>query len=278
MKTQYLIILALFVAFAGCTEKMDIDLNTTNERLVIEGNITSDDTTQYIKLTHSTGFYYADQPPAVQNAVVTVNDGSRDIVFNEVSPGLYASPGKMKGDTLKSYTLDIRLEKDINGSSNYTAQSAMPSVISEGYIEIEYHDDWLDGIWEVQLFAQDPPTENFYLFRSLQNGEMVTDSINEWIISEDRFYNGGFTNGVGVAYFNRKEGQELKKGDTVTVIMSGITEDYYYFIKEVKEEAFGQNPMFSGPPANVSSNINNGGIGFFAAYSNVYFTAVYQGE
>jgi hypothetical protein len=30
---------------------------------------------------------------------------------------------------------------------------------------------------------------------------------------------------------------------------------------------FGSNPLFSGPPANIKGNINNGGVGFFTAHS-----------
>ena len=44
-------------------------------------------------------------------------------------------------------------------------------------------------------------------------------------------------------------------------------EDYYYFIDAVNEETGIQVPLFSGPPANVPSNISNGAKGFFRVYS-----------
>jgi len=278
MKAKYIFSLFIVLMLASCTEKIDLDLATTNERLVIEGELTSDDTIQTIKLTKSTSYYYNEQPPSVQNAKVSIFDGTQNIEFKEIEPGIYASPNNFKGDTLKQYQLNIELNEPINNATSYQASSSMPSVIQQGSIDIVYHDDWLDGIWEVQLYAWDPPQDNFYLFRSFQNGVSVTDTITEWIVSEDRFYNGNFTNGAGVAYFNRKEGQVLHPGDTVTIQMSGITEEYFTFISQVKEAAFGQNPMFSGPPANVQGNIDKGGIGFFAVYSNVYFTTIYKGE
>ncbi len=37
-----------------------------------------------------------------------------------------------------------------------------------------------------------------------------------------------------------------------------------------------RNPLFSGPPSNVSTNISNGAVGFFAVYSNTYSITVYQ--
>ena len=48
--------------------------------------------------------------------------------------------------------------------------------------------------------------------------------------------------------------------------MSGITKEYYNFVQEVQIAGF-NIPLFTGPPANVVGNIDNGAIGFFAAYS-----------
>jgi hypothetical protein len=53
------------------------------------------------------------------------------------------------------------------------------------------------------------------------------------------------------------------------VQMSSITKEYYNFIQEVQQAGI-QIPFFSGPPANVEGNISNGGVGFFAAYSNSF--------
>ena len=55
--------------------------------------------------------------------------------------------------------------------------------------------------------------------------------------------------------------------------MSGITKEYFDFINQVQQAGFNL-PFFSGPPANVQGNVTNGGIGFFAAYSNSFATAI----
>ena len=49
--------------------------------------------------------------------------------------------------------------------------------------------------------------------------------------------------------------------------MNSIGSGYANFIWEAQAEVQGSNPLFSGPPANVKGNIDNGAIGFFAAYS-----------
>ncbi|MGC9341509.1 MAG: DUF4249 family protein, partial [Bacteroidales bacterium] len=64
-----------------------------------------------------------------------------------------------------------------------------------------------------------------------------------------------------------KADEKLEPGDTVTFEANSITEEYYNFLVEAQSESFGQNPLFSGPPANISSNVSNGALGFFTAYS-----------
>ena len=64
-----------------------------------------------------------------------------------------------------------------------------------------------------------------------------------------------------------KDDEVLITGDTVTVEMNSIGTDYANFIWEAQSEVKGSNPLFSGPPANVKGNIDNGATGFFAAYS-----------
>ena len=64
---------------------------------------------------------------------------------------------------------------------------------------------------------------------------------------------------------DRKPDEKTVPGDTVTFEMYGISADYFKFITEAQTELFGSNPLFSGPPANISTNIDNGAVGFFAA-------------
>jgi len=106
---------------------------------------------------------------------------------------------------------------------------------------------------------------------------MLTDTITNRFVSEDEFYNGNYTNGIGVGYLDQsKEREVIRVGDTITFQGCSITEDYYNFIITLQSETGFQTPLFSGPPANVKSNINNGAAGFFAAYGVAYSSKVFQ--
>ncbi len=115
------------------------------------------------------------------------------------------------------------------------------------------------------------------MFNIFKNGEMLTDTITNRFVSEDEFYNGNYTNGIGVGYLDQsKEREVIRVGDTITFQGCSITEDYYNFIITLQSETGFQTPLFSGPPANVKSNINNGAVGFFAAYGVAYSSKVFQ--
>jgi len=130
----------------------------------------------------------------------------------------------------------------------------------------------------LQIYAWDPPAEDFYSFEVYKNGIEITDTVTKRGISDDRFFNGNFTFGVPVYYFySRYEPEYVYPGDTITLKMGGITKDYYNFLIELMDQTFEyRNPLFSGPPANIRTNISNGGLGFFTAYSTSYSSTIYQ--
>ncbi len=65
-------------------------------------------------------------------------------------------------------------------------------------------------------------------------------------------------------------------GDTVTLELNSIDQAYYDFVGDAQLEIWGNNPLFSGPPANVRSNIDNDAIGIFTAYSIERASAIVQ--
>ena len=84
----------------------------------------------------------------------------------------------------------------------------------------------------------------------------------------DDFFDGSYTNGITTQFLDDSNGTEIAlPGDTVEFEINGITEEYYNFIIQAQTETFMSAPLFSGPPANIITNISNGALGFFTAYS-----------
>lgn len=280
MMKKLLILTALIVIIAtSCTERIDIELDETYTRLVVYGTITTDTTTQYITLSKTTSYYYNELPPPVTGATVSITDdlGSNEIL-TETDPGKYATSPLFAAVQGRTYTLDIELGEEINGYKSYTAASIVNPINTVDSIGLVFQPNWGEnGFYEVTCYYKEPPTRDFYMFNILINGRMVTDTISNKIVINDDFFNGNNTNGIGVGYLDQSNPDEtLNPGDVVTFQGCSITEEYYTFITTLQSETGFQTPLFSGPPSNVKSNVSNGAVGFFTAYSVSYASKDFQ--
>lgn len=260
------------IAVTSCTERIDIDLGTTYTRLAVEGYVTPEEGRQWVRLTKTADYFSNEQPQGVSGASVVVEEGNNIITFSEdaETPGLYISPEDFIGKQGIEYRLQIDLEEEIAGSSNFEAKEIMPySAEKIDSIGLEYLPQY--EIWLVKLYALEPPTEDFYMFNGYVNGVIVTDSVDRKSISDDRLFNGNYTSGAVVMVVRETE---LKEGDIFTLELSNITKGYANYMTELQTELQPNDPLFSGPPANVSSNITNDAVGYFACYPSLFASAI----
>lgn len=256
MKKNILFAMISFVVLTfSCTEKIDIDLDSTYERIVIEGYLTDEYKPHHVKITKSADYFSNKPADPITGATVTINDGSTNFNLTEISPGFYET-ATMRGIPGKNYTLDI----DIDGT-NYSATSYMyncPPIDSIGFKR--YVRDSTN--FSIQIYAQEPGDEvNHYAWRAYRNDTLVTDTLREVFFSDDVFIDGSYINGVDVQYI------EANLADTITLEMLSITQGYYDYIMKVMLETDWNGGPFDGPPANFYGNISNDALGYFAVYS-----------
>lgn len=260
----------IFTALGSCTEKYNVKLDDTYTRLVIDGGITTDTMAHQIKLTTSSSYFFNETPPAISGAVVYLDNGSSKIRLTELAEqkGVYSTPADYYGTRGTTYALEIKLKDKIGESDQYEAAAVMPlTQFSIDSIALEHRMPM--DFYLMKLYFKDPPTNDFYKFDALINDRMITDTASRSLVRDDRFFNGNATNGMVVMFIR---GDEVRSGDTVTLLMSAISKDYYQFFLELRTEAGGSNPLFSGPPANVRSNLKVGGLGYFSARKTVKAT------
>jgi hypothetical protein len=256
----------------SCTERIDIDTGSTYTRLAVEGYITPQYDKQWVRLTKSSDYFSNVSPEGVSGAQVIVDDGSSLATFIEdtENPGMYIAPDGYIGIPNTEYRLDIELTEIINESKSYTAIEKMPYPGQEvDSIALEY-DDFFE-VWLVKLYAQEPPTEDYYMFNGYVNGKIVTDSVESKNISDDKLFNGNYTSGAVVMVIREAL---LKEGDLFTMELSNITKEYADYMIQLQLEIRPQDPLFSGPPANVTSNLDYGAVGYFSCYSSVFASTV----
>ena len=118
-------------------------------------------------------------------------------------------------------------------------------------------------------WGQEPPTPNqFYMWRYYINGKLESDTLKEYVFTDDGAVNGNYISGMSIFLI------KAKVGDTITVETSIIPKQYYDFLMSLMLETVWSSPAFNGPPANVPSNVSNGGLGFFVARDPDYCKVV----
>ncbi len=271
---KHILVMALVVFLGSCTEVIDMDLKSVNQRLVVEGTVTNEMKLHYVKLSKSIPYLENKPTPEVSGAVVTLSDGFYSIGMKESLefPGVYFTQREFAGSPGRTYTLKID-EVDIDGdgiTEQYEASSVMPYIGQGDSIGLSYSEEW--ELWKILLFAQDPPdSQDYYMFRVFKNGKLISGNISEYSIVSDKYFDGNYARGIWVQSLDASESSRpLEEGDIVSLQMAGITRQYYEFIEAVQREGRGQYPLFTGPPANVPGNISNGALGFFAAFAVTY--------
>ncbi len=259
---RYIFGIAFLVAIlTSCTETIDIELDETYTRLVIDGQITTDTMAHALRLSKSASYFSNTEPPVVSGAEILLDDGFQQILLTEMpsGSGAYFTPEDYHGIPGRSYSLQINLSEEIGESLNFLAQNTMAETqYSLDSIGLEYREPF--GFWMVMLYAYDPPTTDFYRLDAFRNGVILTDTAYRTSISDDRLFNGNNTNGSTVMFLYE---DEVQLGDTISLRMGAISKAYYDFLFELRNESGFSNPLFGGPPANIKSNLQEDGLGFF---------------
>jgi hypothetical protein len=287
---KYLYIIAVILSITACTEEMDVDLDSGETRLSVEASVTSDLKKHVVKLKESSDVFYSKEAIPVTNATIAVSDGSSTFRYTEKKPGYYESNIEFNGQAGKTYALSIG-NVDINKDGTieeYLASSIMNQPYAVDSVKLHFDPDYKtrgdgendeDEFWLLSLFMKDDiDAENYYGFACQINDVMVHDTITEFLVQKDTYFNGVQTKGADVGEFNQSKPDEILTNlDKVTLETYAISKEYYDFVSQLQDMDEGQS-MFSGPPGNITSNISNGAIGFFAVYAITRTSVIHKTE
>lgn len=234
--------MVLFLSFSSCEEVVDVELDQSEPRLVIEASILTvkDDanTTQFIQLSLTSAYFDDDIPPATGANVIITDDNSMVYTFDEVNPGIYRNdnivpePGKI-------YNLEIIYEDEI-----YEASETFIPVVSMDYIEQNNNGGFGGEDIEIRAYYTDPlETSNFYLFRFMHEELSLQ-------IYDDEFTNGNQT----FAFFSD---EDLSVGDVVNFEIQGISRRFYEYMFILRSQAGVGGGPFETQPTTVRGNIIN---------------------
>ena len=255
MKALHIIFLALTVfLLSSCEEVINIDLNESDPKVVIEAILKDRPTGNQVTISQSGSYFEPGNYPVISNATVRLvdNEGNEEILKESSSEaGTYPILESM-AEAGKTYSLEVEVDGEIYKATSEMQQPlAVDSVIFDTRNGPLVQDPAKNRVMIVQL--EDPVGEdNFLLFEAEVNGELQPDLF---------LYDGRPTDGqrASVPFISLF----LAKGDSVKLNTYSIEKqsyDYYSTLAGLVGSGF----VFSAAtPANPETNWSNGALGFF---------------
>ncbi len=253
----------------GCTEVIELDLNSSEPQVVIEGSTGNNGDSSIIKISRSINFDVDNIFPTIENALVVISDdlGNFD-TLPEVESGLYKSG--FSGNSGRTYYLNVLAD-----GKTFSSQSFLPAQVNFDSLKINEVQGSGGGPGgpggpggninhEVIVYFQDPASDkNYYRFVEYRNGKVST----RVFIYDDRL-----SNGSNIKLTLRGSTGRYDAGDIVTFEMQCIDKPVYEYLNSFSNLNGG--PGASSAPANPYTNIEGSKLGYFSAHTVQRLTKV----
>ncbi len=246
-------ILISLASLVSCTKVINIDLNSADPKVVIEGVVTGLSSKQTVTITKTVNFNDSNTMPAVSSALVTISDNTGQLdTLKETSSGVYTTEN-IAGVYGRTYILTVIAE-----GKTFTAQSTMPFPVNLDSLYISTN-QLLGGItYSPSIRFYEPAGKGGrYRFIRYYNGKkekgttVISDEGVDGIIIERPITS------------PRDNGTELKVGDLVEVDFLCTDDAVYTYFNSLQQNTSGD----SAAPDNPVSNISNGALGYFSAHT-----------
>lgn len=262
MQTIFKVFLAVLISFSlhSCEDKIDVNLNDADPRLVIEADLTNLSRNQEIKISRTVAF---DEnrafEPVDQAEVIVRSSTGRVYTFESIGNGKYRHANMMV-NAMQEYTLLVRLD-----GKEYTATSRAPRFVEIDSLGITKETILNDDYYFINLSFDDPGGEdNYYKYSISTNGEPF---------KFNTVFSDKFNDGLHVKHQLGGRNIEFENGDSINLRRYSLAKDVYTYWSEYQST----NPG-SASPANPKSNISNGALGYFAVSTVKEYKITIQDE
>ena len=259
MKTNIKLLVVIIFSFTlhSCTEEIELDLNSSDPQIVVEGKIALGETAK-IKLSESINFDDDNEFPKIENAIVTISDdfGNSEILV-ETSAGIYEGTSIL-GKIGQVYNLKIETDnKVLTSYSEIQKKVKFDSLIVTKSTSTGGPGGGGKSGYEITVNFKDSANfENYYRFVAFVNGNEIGDIF----VYDDRLIDG-----TSVQRTLQRFSEKLNMGDTLEIEMQCIDKNVYDYF-----DSFGNllgGPQNSSTPANPYTNVIGTELGYFSAHT-----------
>ncbi len=266
------LIVALVITLSACERIVELEIPSSDPKIVVEGQITSQLEPWEIRLTVSQPYFDQSNLSFVSNAEVSIvgKDGS-DVNLIHTDSGYYKSELFQQCLPGETYSLSVTYDGQKYLASDETPMAFPIDTIASyylpennGFIEKGYY-----------VFIQGKEREekgDFYLFKVYVNDTLKDDFGSD--LDSDEFGSVSYLNedfDVNNILSELSKGKTprpfpftVEPGDSVRVEQYAISEKYFKYVLAVETQLGRSGTPFDPPPANPNNNISNGGLGYFS--------------
>ncbi len=281
MRARLLILGFLAAVFVGgCEDVVQVELNSTEPKLVIEGHLSNESNYCYFRVNRTTDYFNPrNSIDGVTGALIVVSDnsGSED-TLGEHTPGTgyYFFPREFSAVAGKTYSATVILE-----NRTFTANTTMVDQVRVDSMTFEYEEDNRfvdegeeeDG-YRLHVFFQDTPGKPDYARIKLTKERPFNYDIAYYDIF---LYDGRLSDGNTVDYnYFFKVFQLGERAEVELISMDKAMYDYFLTLREVAVVLEGN--LFDVTPANPNTNWSGGALGYFGAFNSSYAYKVVEPE
>jgi len=268
MGKYFLIAVAISIILASCEEVIDIDLNSSDPAFVVEAIIYKD-SVSLVRLTRTTSYFSLEEPEFIEDASIIISDGTSSEELTYTGNGYYTG-STIIGAEERTYKIEI-----INDGNVYEGISYLP--LETDIISVRYSRDESQSIFNpygetmftiTSEFIDNPDKDDFYMVRYILDGEVLKNSY--YVLTEDNAINGSVNN----FNINNADNDTIKfsewmfyEGGEAEVQIFSIDESVYNYFLQLNDVLYWKRRVMPPTPYNPVSNINNGALGYFAAWA-----------
>lgn len=254
-KIIYIILGFIIISLSSCERVIDVDLSDADPAIVIEGNIGDSPKMAEVKIA-KTSSYFDDSPgEKLSGAKVTIeNEDGSSFILTESEKGIYQSE-EVPFQVGKRYRLKVELENEL-----YEGYSVLNPRVRIDSLSYFYEEGFafIDEGYVLKVYMADPPgVDNYYRLKVLKNGEPRNS--DNFFVFTDQYFDG---QPVEISMRSMK----FQPDDTVSAQLFAIDKNVFEFYSTF-EDLMDTNPG-SAAPANPNTNLSNGALGYFSAWSS----------
>lgn len=256
---------AAVILLGSCTKVINVKINDSAKKYVIEGVLTDQPGTCQVHITQTKNFNENNTFDGVTASAVTITDNSTGLTttLNAIAPGYYSDTA-LTAISGKTYTLRVNI-----GNETFTAVSAMPQRVNVDTVFFT-KDNVFGDTWTLANLDYTDPAGfgNNYQVKQYINGKKMKDIF----ITNDDYTDG--KHNVAKLYVDpgTDDKDRVKAGDTVKVEILCINTPVYKYWFSLQQSATGTNQ--SAAPANPVTNIDGGALGYFSTHTLQTVTVV----